>query len=140
MSVDFYDAALRHWEDGEWLHRDGRLPNADHLLGLAAECALKAVMQALDRGLFPDGAPQESRHRVHIDRLWDEFLTFAHDRNGARYATVLGEGRNPFADWQAEQRYYRRSAIACETVEAHRQATRLVMRVLQEAALDGVLP
>jgi len=52
--------------------------NADHLFGLAAECALKAVMQALGMlSLRSDGVPADKKHKVHINDLWNEFITFA---------------------------------------------------------------
>ena len=45
--LDYADATRRHWDDGLFLLEDRRLANADHLFGLAAECALKAVMLPL---------------------------------------------------------------------------------------------
>jgi len=59
MPVDFYDACKRHWNDAEHLFDQKRLANADHLFGLAAECALKAVMVALGMTLLPDGKPEK---------------------------------------------------------------------------------
>ena len=50
MSVDFRDAAERHWTDAWLLFGNNRVANSDHLIGMAAECALKAVM--LDRSSF----------------------------------------------------------------------------------------
>jgi hypothetical protein len=40
MNADFLDAHYRHWQDAELLFGRGRLANADHLYGLAAECGL----------------------------------------------------------------------------------------------------
>lgn len=37
---DYADAHERHWEDAEYLWQSYRLPNADYLYGLSAECAL----------------------------------------------------------------------------------------------------
>ena len=48
MPLDFRDAAKRHWKDAEYLLEDERFAaNADHLFGMSAECALKAVMLSL---------------------------------------------------------------------------------------------
>jgi len=47
MPTDFRDAAERHFEDAGYLEAGNRPANADHLFGLSAECALKAVMQGL---------------------------------------------------------------------------------------------
>ena len=42
MSENYTEAALRHWRDAELLKEQNRVENADHLFGVAAECALKA--------------------------------------------------------------------------------------------------
>ncbi|WP_341643874.1 hypothetical protein [Thauera sp. SDU_THAU2] len=86
--LDYADAAWRHWDDGLFLLADSRLANADHLFGLAAECALKAVMLPLGMKLKPSGVPEDKRHG-HIDRLWDEFGAFVSSRGGARYGALL---------------------------------------------------
>lgn len=77
MNPDFHSAAHRHWNDAEFLHCDSRLGNAYQLYGLAAECALKAVMQGLGMQLGDKGRPQEPGHKVHIDKLWQAFSLFA---------------------------------------------------------------
>jgi hypothetical protein len=98
MEISFHDAAKRHWDDAEFLHRAKRAPNADHLFGLAAECALKEVMVAL--GAAPTATGDlEREHHLHIDKLWVEFHSFARGRQGSRYVTPLaGLGENPFDD------------------------------------------
>lgn len=82
MPVDFRDAAERHWEDAGHLLADARLANSDHLFGLSAECALKSVMLELGMRLKNNGKP-EVPYAVHINKLWDEFITFAHNRGGS---------------------------------------------------------
>ena len=140
MPVDFREAAERHWTDGDSLFRSSRLANADHLLGLAAECALKAVMQALGMPLHPDGRPVDKQHhQVHINKLWDEFVTFAHARGGARYALTLGAVPNPFADWDVAQRYDHSSSIGAGQAARHQSAAQTARQVLEQAILDGVV-
>jgi len=136
MSVDFRDAAKRHWEDAGFLSADSRLANADHLYGLSAECALKTVMLSLGMSLRADGAPEEKQHRVHVNNLWNEFVTFAHNRNGAHYAARLIDS-NPFHDWHIEQRYENRSGITREATEKHRQAALTTWQILEIAILNG---
>lgn len=46
--------------------------------------------------LRADGGPDNPKHRVHIDKLWDEFLTFSTGRGGARYAAVFDNLEQPF--------------------------------------------
>ncbi|MHA3792592.1 hypothetical protein [Sphingomonas sp. YL-JM2C] len=41
MLENYRDAALRHYHDSERLAHDQRFDNASHLIGFAAECALK---------------------------------------------------------------------------------------------------
>lgn len=139
MSVDFRDAAERHWEDAGCLSADTRLANADHLYGLSAECALKAVMLSLGMSLRPDGAPADRQHRVHINQLWNEFVTFAHDRSGAHYAARMTGASNPFDDWDVNQRYHHRSSITREAAEKHQQAAMTVKQILETAVLNGDL-
>ncbi|MDX9755575.1 MAG: SAM-dependent methyltransferase, partial [bacterium] len=117
METDFVDAAKRHWEDANFLLDENRLANADHLFGLSAECALKAVMKGLGMPVRPDGSP--SQYRIHINRLWDEFISFAQKQNGARYEVYLAGQCNPFFDWDIAQRYSPRSEFTQPDVQHH---------------------
>jgi hypothetical protein len=137
MPVDFRDAAERHYEDAGYLLADDRLADADHLFGLSGECALKAVMFSLGMALRPDGAPADVHHRVHINKLWTEFITFANDRSGAHYASKMTNVSNPFDDWDVNQRYHHRSGITSEVIEKHRQAAIKTRQVLETAVLNG---
>jgi len=136
MAIDFRDAAERHWEDAEYLWADTRLANADQLYGLAAECALKAVMLGL--GMNIDPATGKPEYPYHINRLWDEFVTFAHNRRGAHYASLVGT-RNPFANWDISQRYHHRSAITQHAAEEHKRGAATGKAALDNAILDGVV-
>jgi len=129
----------RHWGDAGYLLADQRLPNADQLFGLSAECALKAVMVGLGMALRADGAPDAKRHRVHINELWDEFLTFASNRGGARYSAHLTTVSSPFVDWDVGQRYAPSSTIMANQVQEHQAGTLLTQQCLNAAILDGVI-
>jgi hypothetical protein len=136
---DYRDAAERHWEDAGFLINKNRKANADHLFGLAAECALKAVMLGLGMQLRPDGAPVESRHRKHVDSLWGEFCSFAQGRNGAKYAAMVSSVANPFSGWNISQRYEHRANINQAIVKKHEKDAESAMKVLREAYHDGVI-
>lgn len=140
MPVDFCDAAQRHWEDAGYLLEDARLANADHLFGLSAECALKAIMLALGMTLRPEGAPADRQHRVHINQLWNEFVSFANERNGAHYASPLSAVPNPFMNWDVNQRYNNRADVTPRVAEDHHQAARTVKQVFDQAVLNGDIP
>jgi hypothetical protein len=140
MPVDFRDAAERHWEDAACLLAESHMANADHLFGLSAECALKAIMLALGMTLRPDGVPADRQHRVHIDQLWNEFVSFANARSGARYASPLSGVPNPFVNWNVNQRYNHRADVTPGVAEDHHQAARTVKQVLDQAVLNGDIP
>jgi hypothetical protein len=70
MNEKFDEAAQRHWRDAEWLRGEKRTENADQLYGLAAECAVKAVLSKLP-GCSSDGELAPA-YRKHIDALWDK--------------------------------------------------------------------
>lgn len=137
MPADFRDAAERHWEDAEYLSADARTANADHLYGLSAECALKAVMLALGMALRPNEVPVDEKHRVHINKLWNEFVSFADSRNGARYASQLSSVYNPFMDWNVNQRYAHRTDITSVATETHQRGARTARQILDDAVLNG---
>lgn len=137
MSVDFRDAAERHWEDANHLLENTRLANADHLFGLSAECALKAVMLSLGMMLQADDAPANRQHRVHINQLWDGFITFVNDRNGTYYAVRMTGILNPFDNWDINQRYQHRSNITHIVAEKHQQGATLTKQILETAVLNG---
>ncbi len=140
MPLDFRDAAQRHWEDAGCLLTDDRWANADHLFGLSAECALKAIMLALGMTLHPDGKPADRQHRVHINRLWNEFVSFANTRDGAHYASPLSAVPNPFMNWDVNQRYHHRTDVSPGIAEEHYQAARMVKQILDQAVLNGDVP
>uniref|UniRef100_A0A7C4RRM4 SAM-dependent methyltransferase n=1 Tax=Desulfatirhabdium butyrativorans TaxID=340467 RepID=A0A7C4RRM4_9BACT len=139
MPTDFRDAAVRHFEDAEYLDVGDRMANADHLFGLSAECALKAVMQGLGMVLRPDGAPDQKQHRVHINRLWGEFITFSQLRSGAKYASCIDPMNNPFSDWDVSQRYCNRNDITSVMLTRHKKGSEQTKQVLDMAILDGVV-
>lgn len=137
-NVDFRDAHDRHWNDGELLYAASRLANADHLYGISAECGLKAIMVQFGMATT-DVGPVEKRHRVHVDQLWREFISFAQGAGQANYATRL-PSNNPFANWSINQRYSAQvhftRVIACE----HRGGARAVRSLIAELQRDGVFP
>lgn len=137
MPNDFRDAAERHWEDAGYLLTDSRIANADHLFGLSAECALKAIMVTLGMTLKPDGKPMNPLYRKHINKLWNEFVSFATSRNGVRYASQLSALSNPFTNWDIDQRYHHRSGVTFVVAENHQHAAQVVKQVLDDAILNG---
>ena len=60
MTQDYESAAVRHFEDAQTLWASGRVDNAGHLIGFAAECAIKHRISSLrpaaksPQGHFPE--------------------------------------------------------------------------------------
>lgn len=135
---DYYDAAQRHWDDANHLLSTARLPNADQLFGVAAECSLKAIMLKLGMPMKND-RPADNKRHGHINVLWDEFISFANGKGQAHYATALGTG-NPFDKWNINQRYENGSVISLQRVTDHKNSAELARSGLVQAVVDGVVP
>lgn len=141
---DFPAAARRHHDDANFLLADNRWANADHLAGLAAECALKAIMQFTPFGATPSArgipvwGPSSTELKLHINRLWSEL---AQSVSGYSAPTFIGlltsPGPEPFANWQVEDRYGDGLTVTQLEATDHLNATRQVLAVLQRAMIDG---
>jgi hypothetical protein len=132
---DYDDAAKRHWDDATFLLNAERMPNADQLFGLSAECALKTVMVALGMPMN-SSKPTSQKHSVHIDKLWDEFITFSESRKGEKYSNILSS-INPFADWRVDQRYENTNIVTEKMVADHQIGAQQARRCLTAANMDG---
>jgi len=129
---DYLDAHNRHWEDAELLFQNGRLANADHLYGLSAECGLKALWLGITgRAILP------SRQHIHIDRFWDEFARLSQNTRRSRMLLRRLPPRNPFSDWNVNQRYASHQHFSHNFVEPHRQGAEMVHTLVQDARQRG---
>lgn len=133
---DYDDAAQRHWDDANLLQVQNRIPNADQLFGLAAECALKAIMLPLGMPMNK-GKPVDRRHG-HIDVLWDEFISFVNSRPAAKYANNL-DTINPFASWSVHHRYEHASQITPQACNDHKIGAEQAYKALISAHVDGII-
>jgi hypothetical protein len=96
MPLDFARAAFRHLRDASLLRQNERLANADHLAGLAAECAIKV---ALPKDVAGD---VEIRHRWHVNDLWYRVLPQRFQRSHANLAVLVDQHCGAFDDWSAD--------------------------------------
>lgn len=135
MSVpeDFANAADRYWTDANTLHQSGRLATADHLFGVSAECALKALMIKLSGATSLPG-----KYKSHLPDIWDEFIAYTPLSGIHPYAGMLSA--NPFSGWHIGDRYGHDSQFTAPRVTAHQAASLQVHKVLEQARIDGVLP
>jgi hypothetical protein len=136
MSINYRASAQRHYSDAEFLQDSKRMPNADQLYGLAAECALKSVMVSLGADTSASGDLTDRQHRVHVDELWTEFRAFAEGRKGHRYLSKITL-ENPFEDWRVEHRYADDEHVQPKAVYAHRDGARAALVALERAMHDG---
>lgn len=93
---DYRSSALRHFEDAEFLRDSGRYDNAGHLVGFAAECAIKHRITTLRPG---QGAPHG-----HLPDL----LLAARKHTGQRNAFVAMHQllkADIFHAWNVNRRY-----------------------------------
>jgi len=117
VSDNFQQAASRHWRDANVLYHEGAYENADQLLGLAAECAIKYAL----------GMSGRIHKNVHIDELWDKVTPNYVSRQFATLAVILQQFRpNPWSNWSIEQRYFADGYVTQPDVERHKNITKRV--------------
>ncbi|GAA0526035.1 hypothetical protein [Saccharopolyspora thermophila] len=102
---DFPTAARRHYQNALLLRKEQRLPNADHVAGMAAECGLKAILIGYldgfvnkknnkpDHPVHPSGKPGPSYG--HLPTLWEEICLVASGRNANAFYLAMTQ-KNPF--------------------------------------------
>lgn len=140
--TDFGSAAERHLADASLLHAHARPANADHLAGLAAECALKALIVGFLGGHVDQRDYVVHPHtgdpiRNHIDTLWLQMPMIMQNRSANALVPLLAT--TPFADWHVKERYSDGSHLTPSGVAAHLAAARTTVEVLTQAKLDGIL-
>ena len=96
--MEKYDsAAIRHFDDAKLLKVSGKLDNAGHLVGFAAECAIKHQISSLKPNQkFPHG---------HLP----DFLIVARKHLGSRsnYNGMFSILKaDMFSGWHVNRRYY----------------------------------
>jgi hypothetical protein len=147
MRVDFKNAAIRHFKDGELLYAHSRWANADQLYGLSSECILKHIIVGLD----PDSVnpvsgdfSRTSAHKKHLGNqntgrdLWNYFSVTFNEALLARSGYGMPDV-NCFGDWDIFQRYVHECCIDKQRTDSHRSATRELHNLLQELFIKGVI-
>jgi hypothetical protein len=93
---NYGEAAIRHYEDAKTLREGGGLDNAGHLVGFAAECAIKHKIGTLGAGA--------ASLQLHLP----DILPAARKRLGERssYASMFNLLKGDvFSDWAVDHRY-----------------------------------
>lgn len=140
MNADFFDAHNRHFQDAEFLFLNNRLPNADQLYGVSAECGLKAIMKEMGMQVDPNtNSPSSANDRKHINQLWVRFESYRGGySNGAIFASIL-PSTNPFSSWTISGRYANTTDFTQAMVEQHKNAAVMVKNLVKKAQLEGLL-
>ena len=132
MTSDFYNAFVRHDKDADILWQHQRWANSDHHYGLAAECALKALL--LKQGIKTQEGDPSPEYKKHINQLWDKYISYMQTRN-----SYLISETNPFDDWNISQRYENENNISMSVTSKHRSAVESSRKIVKKAEKDGVL-
>lgn len=125
---DYGGAAARHFMDASSLREAGRLDNAGHLIGFAAECAIKTRISDLG-----DGGENPALHLPAI-------LPAARKRLGQRanFATMFSLLKTDiFSDWHVDFRYSPDGKVTPELYTAWESVTK---RLLAAAGIRTRLP
>ena len=144
MTIDFKNAANRHYQDAEYLYSLQRWANADQLYGLSSECLLKVMIASLDSSSInlSTGDFNTKVHRKHLEYnnadkdLWNHFSLNFSGRIAAHFSLA---SPNPFADWDIFQRYHHERFFDKTRIDAHRNATQNLQNKVQELFINGVL-
>ncbi|WP_292038229.1 hypothetical protein [Massilia sp. UBA6681] len=125
--ANYSSAAARHWSDAELLLENTRFDNADHLYGIAAECAVKT---AIVTGHRVNDEQLPKKYWEHIDALWDLVPVQQLSRNYPGMVAIM-KLANPFSDWRISNRYAVTGSVTTDAVEAHRSITRRLLTATQ---------
>lgn len=142
-SVDFHQAAKRHFTDAELLMKHGRQSNAGHLYGFVAECGIKCLLVWKGYPTNPDMGEiveKQRKFRTHIHELVNNINmihAFLDGRGAAKYLTMI-PSIGHFSNWKTDHRYYVDSALP-SSITDWGNASQEVMRMLDQAMLDGVI-
>ncbi|WP_084545118.1 MULTISPECIES: SAM-dependent methyltransferase [Derxia] len=139
MKSDFQDAHTRHTHDAGLLFEQSRWANADHLYGVAAECGLKALMQAFGMEINPQtDAPAKREDRDHINAIWARFESYRTGHHaGTEYAL---SSENPFENWTISQRYAGQASFNEAIAATHKSGCNSVAELVKKARTEGLLP
>ena len=128
MAENFKESAYRMYADAETLAVGGQLGTPDHLYGLAAECALKAVLVEIGVISIPMTQQQKNTYKVHADEIWNEYLTAISGRTALSVNST-----NPFSGWRVQHRYEPNASFNRTRLEAHRNGAKEAMSALESA-------
>lgn len=99
MTEAYESAAQRHFADAEQLASAGRFDNAGHLVGFAAECAIKHHFGLTSLTDSP------KKHLPAIAAIVRKRFSSRDPKQAAMAGLLAGFGDAFFADWDVNHRY-----------------------------------
>ena len=116
----YEDAALRHFNDARFLATDCRWDDAGHLIGFAAECSVKHIVQTQTKKPVP---------HYHFPDLTQRIRTLGgrNALNNVRKALSRYGQPTAFDDWDVAMRYAATGSVTCSQYSAWQQAAGRVM-------------
>lgn len=109
-----------------------RFQTADHLFGLAAECAAKVIFQlsvtTAKRYVDP---PKE-----HINILWPMFWASYSGHTMSRMTGTLPPA-NAFQRWKVTQRYDCDDAVQMQVMTSHKQAAEKLIKAAEALQIES---
>ncbi|MFF3140934.1 hypothetical protein ACFVRU_04145 [Streptomyces sp. NPDC057927] len=155
---DFTKAGRSHYH-AAMLASGGELRiAADHLAGLAAECAIKAILiDFLGSRLNAYNRPFNAEVKIldrskkkpfwtdkhgHLPELWEHLTAVANRRQSAAAGVLFAElvWKNPFADWDVGDRYCDGTAITQQNLDRHLKAAHDLIAAHEQACILGTGP
>ncbi len=117
--MNYTEAAIRHYNDGELLFDDRRFDNSSQLFGFATECALKSCLRSY---CFPDGR-LDRKFYDHINVLWDKISIHIDPKAYPNVAQLLNSSNKPYSNWHTNHRYEFTGFVSEATCKNHKQWT-----------------
>ena len=108
MTEAYDQAAIRHYEDAVLLAVDERWDGAGHLIGFAAECALKHAIVSL--------RPDKNAPHKHLPDLREIAKRHLTSRAHKGLQRLLSQP-DYFAGWVVEARYAATDTVSAETYD-----------------------
>lgn len=138
MRNAYASAAQRMHADAARSDNPLRPGTADHLFGLAAECALKAILLA--HGVIPEPPKKPAdlairkQFAAHINQLWGEYVAWARSLGALQLTSAP-----PFESWRVHDRYLHDDVFTADRVAQHRAGAVETTTLLERAIVDGVV-
>lgn len=142
MADDFAAAANRHFDAADYLHQGARLVEASHLYAYAAECVLKAIVQAQKHpGKFWGHLNEHTLPKPKLPKPKSDLVQAYQILQQGRSALPLAlpvPSRDFFQGWTVEARYQDASALQ-PFLTAHKQDAESFRQLFRQAYQQGVL-